>query len=178
MSAAADIKKAVQTLAGTYNQDFVTLILCKVISVDIPKRTAQVGELNWGGNMPVFDAKLMAANGNGFLIVPKVGSEVSVLLSNKNTPFICQYSDIDIMCLNGKDKGGVPIVESLVDRLNKIENRFNNFLTSSYNTHTHLVTYVNSPTAVPNALDTSTLTPTVKSDIENTKVLHGTGANG
>ena len=57
----------------------------------------------------------------------------------------------------------------LVERMNLIENAFNQFV-ADYNTHIHPVTAVGSPTGVPVVPETGNLTPTQRTDIENTKI--------
>ena len=70
---------------------------------------------------------------------------------------------------NGGNNGGMVLLLKLVERMNLIENAFNQFV-ADYNTHIHPVTAVGSPTGVPVVPETGNLTPTQRTDIENTKI--------
>jgi hypothetical protein len=65
---------------------------------------------------------------------------------------------------------GIPLTPNVVDRLNKIENWINDFVTT-YNTHTHNVISVGSPTATPIPTENNTLTPTTNNDVANPNIL-------
>lgn len=67
---------------------------------------------------------------------------------------------------NGGDNDGMVLVNGLVTRLNAIEDKLNSLI-GKYNTHIHPAT---SGTTSPTTSQESTITPTNKSDVENTKI--------
>jgi hypothetical protein len=81
--------------------------------------------------------------------------------------------DSSAMVINGGDNGGLPISGNVTDRLNKLEDFVNQFV-STYNSHTH--PYLNvaaaATTSASAAAVSGTLTNTVVADIENPKVKH------
>lgn len=77
------------------------------------------------------------------------------------------------MIIHGGSNGGLPISGNVVERLNKLENFVNQFVTI-YNTHTHPYVNVAAPatTSVSTGVVSGTLLSTAVKDIENTKVQH------
>lgn len=75
----------------------------------------------------------------------------------------------DLVEFNGGQLGGMVKVIDLTQRLNLIENKLNEFIIT-YNTHTHNVTAIGSPTGPAILPVTGTVTPTKRSDIENSKI--------
>ena len=179
------IEDAIRKLSGTYKEDRLYLVYgtVKSVSEDQATCTAEIS----GVDVP--NIRLQAAVCDGWLLVPKVNSTITVLYSLRINPLAIQYSDIQkaylqvgdseftatedgILQLNDGSHGGIPKVQSVTDKLNDIENLLNEFI-GIYNAHTHNVTAVGAPTAVPGALETNTLTPTQKDDLENADVTHG-----
>ncbi len=146
------IRTAIRKIAGNGSQ----ILQCEVVSVDIPNRTALVKY------EAEYIVKLMTSVGDGLLLIPEVGSSVSVLDGQ-----IIGYSDLDEIWLSGQQYGGLVKVSELVDKLNNLENKVNSVITT-FNAHTHAST--GSP-AVPQL--TGTLTPTTINDLENPDVKHG-----
>jgi hypothetical protein len=72
---------------------------------------------------------------------------------------------------NGGKLGGLITISDLVTKLNNLEN-FCNELAGIYNSHTHEVVSVGSPTGPVVPLDENTLTLTKQSDIEDTTITH------
>lgn len=70
---------------------------------------------------------------------------------------------------NGGQNGGIPMTPQLVNILNLLINAING-LVSLYNSHTHNVTAVGSPTGPTLAPDNNSLDPVHNTDIENPKV--------
>jgi hypothetical protein len=184
------IIQAVQTLAGTYNADTVHLLTAEVDSVDIPSRSCTVTTISGKNQTAIENVKLMAAIDDGVLFVPTVGSTVMISYSNYNLPFIVQYSEVDqILFISGSSQvsivdgkimfndgsyGGLIQIEKLVQKLNNLENLVND-LVAKFNSHTHILTLTSgtgtaAPTASP---ETTTLTDTQRSDLENNLIQHG-----
>lgn len=104
---------------------------------------------------------------------PSIGSIVMVGLITDNDGVVVMYGKLDSINLHGDQYGGIAKIETLTTKLNNLENLVNDLVTK-YNTHTHAgVTSGSSSTAIPSAIETTTLTPTERSDIENTNVQHG-----
>lgn len=166
----SDLSDAIKTLAGVTDIDIYSTV-CKVESVNIANNNCVCVPID--GVTPDFLGVLLSLNNsNGFLVVPKVSSFVVVSQISEATSFISMVSEVDNIYLAGDSNGGLVKVFDLVAKLNNIENLLNGFITI-YNTHTHAVS--GAATLVPNLLETNTVTPTVRADIENTKVLHGNG---
>lgn len=165
------IQEAIQILSGTHLADKLYFLDCEVKSVDEAGRVCTVIALS-GKVGSEFTARLMASVDDGILAVPVVGSTVVVSSSDFTTGCIVQYSEVEKIVLRGGDLGGLVKVISLTDRLNKIENKLNSLLLK-YNTHTHNVTAVGSPTGPGLNPETGSLTPTQRGDIENDKISHG-----
>lgn len=102
-----------------------------------------------------------------FIIIPVVGSIVYVTMDSETGGIVTGFSEVDEVYLRGDAFGGLVKVSYLVSKLNALENKVNAIITA-YNAHVH--TASNTPTV---SLIVGTLTPTINSDIENTKVKHG-----
>ena len=148
------LRTAIRKIAGNGMQ----ILQCEVISVDIPNRTALVKY------EAEYIVKLMTSVGDGLLLIPEVGSSVSVLDGQ-----IIGYSDLDEIWLSGQQHGGLVKVSELVSKMNAIENKLNDLL-GKYNTHTHAA---NNTPIIPAFQVLGTLTPTTINDLENPDVKHG-----
>lgn len=165
-----DVRESVQKLAGTYLKDIIQIFLCTVDSVDEPNRQCDCTPIGSDSTTSLPGVLLCAENNNGLVVFPHVGSTVIVALSTRNTAFVLMYSDVDKVQFMDGSFGGMVKVIDLVTQLNNVQNLLNQFITI-YNTHTHAVS--GAATAVPNQVETSTVTPTVRSDIENTLITQG-----
>ncbi len=120
------------------------------------------------------DIKLQAAPGKGILIIPTVNSVVMISLINESTGYVSLFSDVDsIKFLDGSFDGIVKI-NDLVTRMNIIEDDINDLKTVF---STWVVLAADGGAALKTAVTTwfgSALTNTEKSDMENTKIKHGT----
>jgi hypothetical protein len=171
MGSARSIAEAVQIISGTHLADKLYFLDCEVKSVDEAGRVCTVIALS-GKVGSEFTARLMASIDDGILAVPVVGSTVVVSLSDFTTGCVVQYSELDNITLRGGDLGGMVKVIELTKKINNLENKLNALITK-YNTHTHNVTAIGSPTGPGLQPETGTLTPTQRADIENTKITHG-----
>lgn len=148
-------------------------ILCTVVSVNSNEKTCTVKTIDT--DVELYKVKLMANNNTGFLILPKVNSIVVVSMVNEFTGYIGMFSEIDSIYLNGTNYDGLVRINDLVTKLNNLESAFNQHVTK-YNAHIHSGGVLTGAlTGVPTVPETNTLTPTVKSDLENTTVKHGNG---
>lgn len=167
----SDITKTIQELAGTRNQDEVKLYQCNVNSIDLSKRTANVTTITGTANL-TFDALLTAGISDGFVIKPEIGSMVYVLTSKYTLPFIVTFSDITQFDIMGGEFGGLVKVVELTQKLNNLENKVNEIITT-FGTHTHTVIMLGAPTATTATPIVGNLTVSQRAEIENTKIKHG-----
>lgn len=161
------IKDAIQWLAGTKLKDNVSAIEATVVSVDEDTRTCVCKAVTGTAAFILNDVQLMAGVDDGVLIIPVVGSNVKIIKSDFTDAYITQYSEVDKIIFRGGDLGGLVKVISTVQRLNLIEAKVNSLLTA-YNVHVHAAN--ETPTVSTVA---GTLTQTIRSDIENTKITQG-----
>ena len=157
------LKEAIQAMQP---EQSIQSTLCKVVSVD--GLLCDCSPIN--GNADMLEVRLNASGLNGFVITPKVGSYVMVTKFERFEAFISSFSDVDKIAFNGGANDGLVLVNQLVNKLNALENKVNSIITT-FNTHVHAgVTTGSGSSAVTPTLVTGTLTPTVKNDIENTKI--------
>lgn len=170
------IISAIQKMTGTYNIDQVYLVTGKVTAVNETSGTCTVEAISGNASTEIQNVEFQTVVSDGVLIIPRVDSEVKVLFSKYTDPFIVQYSEVEKMYLaadlvqfNDGQLGGMVKVISLTDKLNAIENKVNSIITA-FNSHTHTNGNLGAPTGAPIVPITGTLTPTNKSDIENTTI--------
>lgn len=175
------IREMIKKMAGLNKVDQVTYVDAEVVSVDTASRTC-VCEVTLGETSYVLpDVRLMAAVGDGILIVPKIDSDVKIIFSALNEPFVCQYSDVEKVVIDANTSisfndgsfGGVLKAAELVADINNIKKDINN-----------LKQAFSSWVVIPNdggaALKTAATTwfgesipDTNLSDVVNNKVTHG-----
>lgn len=166
------IRETVEFLAGTNREDKVYAIDAIVNEVDLSTRTCTCQCISAKSQNIFPNVRLMVSVDDGFLIVPTVGSNVTIILSTFTDPYVTQYSEIDSIIMRGGDLGGMVITPQLIKRLNNIENLLNDLILK-YTTHTHNVTAVGSPTGPSLAPENGSLVLTVRDDIENTAITQG-----
>lgn len=171
------------------------LFVAKVKEVDETNYTCDVIPVD--SEAEIFTVRLkptIDAIKKGIIAIPAKDSFVIIglLNKNKNSAFVVwcstikkyyiigdggntlEFKDDGTILINGDDYEGLVKVNDLVDRMNKIESAHNNHLTL-YGTHVHLGGTISGSTGITTPDITNTLVQTVKSDIENEKVKHGTG---
>jgi hypothetical protein len=148
-------------------------------AVDETEYTADV-KLDIDGSPIYYNVPLSVLIGSvgGFVPVPTIGSNCLLTFrdGNKGRPQLLFCDQIDkllincnIVQFNDGQLGGMVEVIKLVEKINNIENLLNGFI-ALYNTHVHEVTAVSSPTLPTTSVEGGSLTPTQRSDIENTKI--------
>lgn len=109
-----------------------------------------------------------------FYMKPLVGSACLIGFrdGSEQRPQIMWVQQAELFIFNQGNNGGMVLVTDLVSRLNKIENLVNNLVTQ-YNGHTHILALSSGTGTAAETVsqETGTLTPTVRGDIENTKIL-------
>jgi hypothetical protein len=135
------IQDLIQKMAGTYNKDIVSLILCNVDKVN--DFTIDCTPISGQATTPIPGVKLNSEANDGFMIVPKVGSTVLVATSSRNDYFTIMYSDIDkVVCVidnsnsyefsssgfvwNGGNFGGMAKTGIISTKLDTLEAEINN----------------------------------------------------
>lgn len=163
------IRTAIQMMAGTYRQSKISIDTGEVVSVDKLKRVCIVAI----SNETQITCKLMAQIGDGFLLVPKIGSTVTIIYATFNDAYVISFSDLDGIGLLGEELGGLVKVIELTNKLNNLENKVNSII-SSFNSHVHTgVTTGPGSSGTTVSLVVGELTPTQRSEIENQNVKHG-----
>lgn len=170
------IISAIQKMTGTYNIDTVYLVTGKVTEVNEASGTCTVEAISGNASTEIQNVEFQTVVSDGVLIIPRVDSEVKVLFSKYTDPFVVQYSEVEKMYLsadlvqfNDGQLGGMVKVISLTDKLNAIENKVNSII-ASFNSHVHTSGGAGSPTTTPTSPISGTLTPTNRTDIENTTI--------
>jgi hypothetical protein len=127
------------------------------------------------GTADILAVQLIAEVTPGLLVIPSVGSIVTVTFIDDVSAYISQFGGIDSMELNGDTYNGLVKVAELTTKLNNLENKVN-ALVNYTATHVHAgVTVGAGVTGVTATPVVGTLTPTVQTDIENLTVKHGNG---
>lgn len=188
-----DIQTGIQKLAGTFKLDTVAMIQATVKSVDEDKATCVCVAAN---DVEIPDVRLQSTVCDGLLIIPSIDSDVIIITSKYNEPFVALFGDVkkwylqvgdssDTITSDGKRVfndgkfGGLIKVKDpdntnagLLKKINNLENIVNAFI-GKYNGHTHTASSFGAPTTVPSTLQTDTLTPTQESEITSNLITHG-----
>lgn len=176
----AEIKKALIKLIEEVSPHHDCV--CSVTSVNLTDLTCLCEPIN--GDADIVDVRLITDESKGFVIIPPVGSKVTVSFLNDSTAYVSQFSTVSEIRLNGTNYDGLVKINDLVTKLNNLETRVNLIVTDL----AALATAMNALGAVPvlgtvlgaaittaiaNAI--TPLTPTIKANLENTTVKHGNG---
>jgi hypothetical protein len=164
------LKEAIRAMQ---TEQHIQSTLCKVVAVD--GLLCDCEPIN--GDADILEVRLNASGLNGYVITPKVGSMVMVTKFERFEAFISSFSDvekIEILCdnivFNDGTNDGMVLINALVNKLNALENKVNSII-NTFNTHTHSgVTTGGGTSGTTPTVISGTLTPTQKSDIENTKI--------
>jgi hypothetical protein len=161
------VTDAVKKLAGTYQADEVSLVLCTVNSVDMAGRSCHCTPVTGTAVTALPTVRLMAEVDDGMLLIPALGSTVMVGYSKKNVPYICLFSQLEAIWfvtlsgiqLQGNEYGGLVRADALVAKLNYLESAVNVL-------NAKVAPLTGAPPPPP-------LTFTQQTEIENTSVKHG-----
>lgn len=158
----------------------VQVLVADVTAVNLNEYSIDVKPI---GRAEVLDVRLKAGLDGikqGIVEIPKNGSKVLIGLigNDKNTAFLIKTSEVDEVLMNvesfkmnGGNLGGLIKIEELVDRLNKIEDKLNDFIQAVKDISVALAPTGSYPLAGDLA-DILPLQKTQKSQIENTKIKH------
>lgn len=168
------IIESMQKLSGTQLSDAVSMVYAEVVSVDEDKYTCECEAIGGDAVTGIVNVALMAGVNDGFLLVPKIGSAVVLVMSKRYQPFIAQYSEIERIEMHGSaielndgSSGGLVKVIELTQKINALENLLNDLI-AKYNLHVHAAN--GTPTV---SQETGIIIATQREEIENTTVVHG-----
>ena len=188
-NASRDIIYAIRKICGEDGMKDARFMTANVDEVQEDERTISCTIVLGESELNLTDVGLQSeVNSDGFCLIPKVGTDVLVCLMPDNSAYVVLCNDIDkIICVvdssnkfvfdssgfvwNGGNKGGLVNVIDLTTKLNNLENLVND-LVLKYNTHIHPGGTISGNTAVTTSVETTTLTPTVRGDIEDTTINH------
>jgi hypothetical protein len=184
------IRTAVEQMSGTFGKDSVSLLVCKVKSVDEDKSTCIVVTKSGKESVEIPNVSLQVGVCDGLQIIPKVDSDVLILRSTYQSPFVVNWSDVDkyyiqvgdssftiendgTMQLNDGAYDGLVKVKDLTDKINALENLVNNLLNTLKSTTIPLAPSGTYPFAPLYAAFNPIQPITQQSDIENKNITHG-----
>lgn len=167
-------------ILGNGTSTNLSTIVATVKSVDESQMTFSAIPVSSDAETELDDILIVAEPNaqQGLAIIPAVGSNVIVGITSEKVPFLLLASDIDKVILyadtlvqfNDGSKGGLVISQETASKLNVIENDLNT-LKAIFGAWAPSV-----ETALKASLATwisQTITPTIKTDLENQNVTHG-----
>lgn len=168
-----ELRKAIRQLAGTDNIDGVSSFDCTVDSVDEDEFTCDVTAIGSNATTSVPGVRIASESNDGFKMIPKVGSTVTVIVTDRGLAYISMFSDIEKVVFMDGTYGGMAKIIELTAKLNTMENDLNAIKAA----FTAWVVVPNDGGAALKAAAATwsgqTLTPTVRADIENVLIKHG-----
>jgi len=162
-----NIKFAIRKISAidkTYSE------VCTIKNIDTNKYLCDCTPID--GSAILVNVRLIADDKTGFKLIPKENSIVIVTLINNTTGYISMCSEIDEIHLNGDNLDGIVKVNDLVTKLNNLENKVNELILYS-STHIHSGGTIMGSTGPATPVVVGNLVPTVKANLENIKVKHG-----
>lgn len=164
----SEIRDAIKEMSKPDNKE-VYGVPCTVTKVEGLKCTC--APIN--GNSDFLKVRLQAGDGNGIIMIPKVGSVVMVQPINDETGFVSLFSSIDSIQFLDGTHGGLIKIDDLVTKLNNVESDINDLKTA----FSSWVTVASDGGAALKAITATwfglPLTETKKSDLENELITHG-----
>lgn len=119
------IAECVQALAGTQLGDDVRIFDATVDSIDVATRSCTVTAVSGKDAVTIPGVRLMADIDDGILVIPEIGSTVTVIASTYGEPYVSSYSEVRQIIFMGGDLGGMVKLLELVSKLNNIEKDIN-----------------------------------------------------
>lgn len=119
------IRDAINQITGNHLADRVYVAEATVTSVNISARTCVCEMVQGKSTGSLNDVRLMATADDGLLIIPSIGSNVCIILSDFTPPYISQYSAVDKIIFRGGDLGGMVEVVKLTAKLNGLVTQLN-----------------------------------------------------
>lgn len=151
-------------------------LMCTVDSVDLTEKTCYCIPIN--GDADIFGARLMAKATNGFIIIPKVGSDVRVSFIDDMNACVDMFSDIDFIHLNGTNYGELIQIDAITTKINTRLTTIKAASVAAFTAIDSAIVGLSGPPAVGmTAWNTAIATDSNlnKNDYKNTTIKHGTG---
>jgi hypothetical protein len=174
-----ELRKAIRQLAGTDNIDGVTSFDCTVDSVNEDEFTCDVTAIGGNATTTVPGVRIASESNDGFKLIPKVGSTVTIVMTERGLAYVAMYSDIEkVVFMDGtyggivKVKDPLDLTAGLLNKVNNLENQQNQILTILKAVSIPLAPSGTYPFA-PLFTALNNLTPTTEGDIVNNKIKHG-----
>ncbi len=93
-----DVQRAVQILAGTYDKDFISFEVATVTAVDTQNWLCTAQLVSSPAQNVITNIQLTAeVASNGFVQVPKVGSNVILVVTWRNEVYVYMCSEVDAL---------------------------------------------------------------------------------
>ena len=162
------IREAIRLIA---EQGDERMILATVSDVNDNDRTCTCTPIN--GDAEILEVRLQTTVSVGVYLKPAEGSLVLVCMANETLGFVVLTSELEEVIYFDGSLGGLIKINELVSKVNTIENKINQII-STFNTHVHsgVTTGAGSSAITPTTIS-GTLTNTVVADLENGKIKHG-----
>src|SRR3954471_13862652 len=97
------IQDAILKLSGLHLVDTVSMIECRVSSVNKAERTCDVTAIGGQSDIDIPGVRLQTEVSDGLLILPKVDSTVFIGYSKRLAPFVLQLGDVDYVVIEAGD---------------------------------------------------------------------------
>lgn len=166
------VREMIRDIANTGQE--IYSIPCKVKSVNSADNVCDCSPID-DAAADLLEIKLIADNKTGFLIIPKVGSVVIVTMTSQATGYVAMFSEVEEIQLNGKNYGGLPQIEKMVDKYNNLENEINQ-LKQIFTTWTPVSNDGGAALkAIVSTWASQLMVTTQKQELENQTVKHGNG---
>ena len=156
-----DIRKAIRTLANTDDLSMYESTICVVSNIDTTNMVCTCTPVN--DTAQFIDVLLCVNKKNGFVLIPKDGSFVSITQLNESDAYVSMVSEVDEILLNGDTNGGIVKVIDLTAKLNQLVTQL----------QAQLVLISTGITGVGGVYTPGTLSTFNKSDYENLNVKNG-----
>jgi hypothetical protein len=146
-------------------------LLAVVDTVDMINRTVDVTTVE--DDIPLTDLKLSSVPSGDFVMFPAEGSVVGVVMRGESDGWVVMYGSIDSIQWGDGANDGLIKINDLVTKLNNLENDINSLKTAM---STWIVVAGDGGAALKAIASTwfgTSLTPTVKTDLENNTITHG-----
>jgi hypothetical protein len=132
-----EIASAIRKIARTENKDFLRVVRCVVDKVNLGSRIIECTPNDSIGDTKYENVSMLASIDDGFILVPKVDSEILVLdYGVTKQPLAIQYSELEeayLICdkiqFNDGKLGGLVKVNDLKTQLNTLQSEINTLKT-------------------------------------------------
>lgn len=173
------LKQAIQQLAGTHNKDDVMSFDCTVDSVSENDFECDVTAIGGTATTKIPSVRLAAEANDGFTLIPKVGSTVTVTITKNGLAYVSMFSDIDkVKAVINKTKivmedGKITFNDGSFNGLIKIDSQTLKLNQLVDQLQAQLALIATGIAAGGGSYSPGTLSTFNKTDYENDKIIHG-----